>query len=256
MQISKYSPLLKHALERMQQNSNYYFKKGRLSGSTEVFPDERSRLAIGIASSFAVLDKYERSEKSTVFLSPPHICPTKTVEIFKKDKKPVSQRVDIEYGLVGKPKKLAWDSKYSIQSSPGAEHHENIHLSFVAVENDEAVGYFGFSITFSRSKDWACYSVKLDLVYVRPQYRNYGTHGLNLTVAVSNLTKDLFTEILKMYRGKTPLNIMICADFESKGGEKIALLVLSEFNLLVESCPDLYPHLTHKIGEVIDEMGY
>lgn len=253
--LPRYPLLLREVLSSNQLGYDLEFKRGRLLGSVEITPDCRRSSSIAIFRSFAACHKVERSAWSKVLLSPRHISPQAVIQKFEADPPTVLGNLNLRYGLTDNNGRLSWDSPYQIRNAPDRTQVESIKSSFVTFQGSEPAGYFGFSIGFDRDEEYASFTVGLSLIHVRPQFRHFGIHGLDLSIAVAKLSTSIYLGILKKYRGKTPINVAIEADFDSLGGEKIGTLILDEFHYLLELLQEGKPHLAMKAGEVIAEMG-
>lgn len=252
---SRYPLLLKDVLASKQLGYDLEFKRGRLLGSVEVTPDCRRSSSIAIFRSFAACQKVERSAWSTVLLSPRHISPQAVIQEFAADPPTVLGHLNLRHGLTDHKGRLSWDSPYRIRNEPDRTQIESIKSSFVTFQGAEPAGYFGFTLGFERDGGYASFTVGLSLIHVRPQFRHFGIHGLDLSIAVAKLSTSIYLGILKKYRGRTPINVVIEADFDSLGGEKIGNVVLDEFRYLQELLQEDKTHLAMKAGEVTAEMG-
>jgi hypothetical protein len=122
-------------------------------------------------------------------------------------------------------------------------------------EKGEQCGFFSFSLSLTRSIDYNYFSVTLPLVYVRPGYRK-NVYALDLTFSLSYFLRGIFESVFRRYRGKNELNIVVNADFESKGGERIVSFILEELEVEIDMLKERLPHKAHKLGEIDREVGW
>ena len=249
----RYPSLLKAALSSNQLGRDVRFKDGRLIGNYAVDPDRRANGAMHIFGTDSSLDRFERNTyTNTLLLSPQYIDPKYIISEFEADPPTILNMLSLKHGLTEIDESLYWDTPYNAEAYCDGGWVERIKSTFLSFEKGEPAGFFGFQISFLRDVGHASYIVDLDLIHVRPQFRHFGIHGLDLSVAVTELAMEIYVEILKRYRGRTPIDVILQANLDSKGGDKLRYLFQNEFEHLMYSLrSDEYvpsPNIGKKVG--------
>lgn len=251
-----YPLLLKAALSSNPLDNDLEFTDGRLTGECDLPLDSRMR---GAQSLFGVSSAYERIERNSsnnkIYLSPQKIDPEKVISAFEVDS-PI--QLILKHGLAEKDGGLCWDIPHYVEEPDGYwKQVERVKFTFLSLENEEPAGFFGFDISFKRTAGDTEFCVDLKLIYVRPQFRHFGIHGLDLSCAVTDLSIAIYLEILKRYRGKTPVEVVVGASISSKGGERIANLIHEELDLAMYSFKNgtNYRRIAKKVGGLEPDFG-
>ncbi len=255
----RYPPLLKTALSSNQFGRDVKFKNGRLIGNYAVYPDRRAMGAMHIFGIDCSINRFDQNTyTNTLLLSPQYIDPKYIVSEFEADPPTILDMLSLKHGLAEIDESLYWDTPYCAEAHCDGGWVERIKSTFLSFEKGEPAGFFGFQISFLRDVGHASYIVDLDLVHVRPQFRHFGNHGLDLSVAVTELAMEIYVEILKRYRGRTPVDVILQANLDSRGGEKLSHLFQNEFEHLMFSLRNdehvPAPNIGKKVGEFSPEF--
>lgn len=228
-------------------------KEGFIKYSIIVDSDDRRAAISNMCRTFEIAERVAGSHETLIEFAPIDMSVQKYILDCKNDCKSKLMSVSPPYGLPTYLENYSWDSPYVIHKEGKFEK-----LSSTAVirnSTNEVKGTFTFVITLYRYKLVDSFVLNLPLVYVRPQFRN-GTSGLDLSIAVSKLTTEIYSNVLLCSEENKETDVVIEADYTSKSGGRLGDLIADEFEVMFDNIRDIRPEHKHKIGNFDLEHGF
>ena len=227
-------------------------KEGFIKYSTIVDSDDRRAALSNICRTFEIAERVAGSHETLIEFAPIDMSVHKYILDCKNDFKSKLMSVTPPYGLPTHLENYSWDSPYEIHKDDKFEKLTS--TAVIRNSTNEVKGTFTFVISLYRYKSNDSYVLNLPLVYVRPQYRN-GTGGLDLSIAVSKLATEIYSNVLLSSEGNKKTDVVIEADYTSKSGGRLGDLIADEFEVMFDEIRNVSPRYK-KIGRLDLEMGF
>lgn len=227
-------------------------KEGFIKYSFIVDSDDRRAALSNMCRTFEIAERVAGSDETLIEFAPIDMSVQKYILDCKNDFKSKLMTVTPPYGLPAHLENYSWDSPYETHKEDKFETISS--TAVIRNSTNEVKGTFTFVISLYRYKSNDSFVLNLPLVYVRPQFRN-GTSGLDLSIAVSKLATEIYSNVLLSSEGNKETDVVIEADYTSKSGGRLGDLIANEFEVMFDEVRNGSP-LYKKIGSLDLEVGF
>jgi hypothetical protein len=157
-----------------------------------------------------------------------------------------------------KENKYEYELGYTLDKFPDNSNDERLEETLSSVitlkHNHQTIGFFKFTIHHSQfGYNYHPINFELDQIFIAKNFRNRW-HWLDLICALLAVINAFLEGFIRCCEVYDRVHLYLSAAIMSKGGDKIANLLLREINDTVEYLKDIYPKKADCITYIIPQI--